>query len=125
MRVGAKIPRGQPAHPSAPREDPPRWKRGGVLNPSFCPPAFWLPLPLFPGRSDSKGEESCPCSFQREKLRRRSPQGRPEEVKTCAHVSESGSTLPSDRLLFAPAPPLAPFSITLVSAGYRGEATDH
>lgn len=24
---------------------PPRWRRGGVLNPSFCPSAFWLPLP--------------------------------------------------------------------------------
>lgn len=100
-RGGQRTPREKPACSSAPREGHRLGggAGGGGLNPSFCLPAFWLP-PLLPRRPDSKGEEGYPCSFQREKLRRRSPQGRPEEVKTCSHVSVSGSILPRDRLLF-------------------------
>lgn len=36
-------------------------------------------------------------------------------------MSESGSTLRSDRLLFAPAPPLAPFSVTLYLLDTEGK----
>ena len=105
VRGGVRTLREKPASSSAPREGHRvgGGAGGGGLNPSFCLPAFWLP-PLLPRRPDSKGEESCPCSFQREKLRRRSPQGRPEEVKTCAHVSVSGSILPRDRLFPATSP---------------------